>query len=87
MGVNIYQFIVSIPLYLALAFGLGFILNMIVKTTWAPVYVYIAVVLFLVFRAGGMNGLDAIVVFAGLVGAVLSGYVIRLLRKKGFRMF
>ncbi|AQS57473.1 MAG: YuiB family protein [Novibacillus thermophilus] len=84
---NIYQFIVSIPLFLVLAFGLGFIINMIVKTTWAPSYVYILLVAFFVYRSGGMNGLDAVILLTGLVGVILSGIVIRTLRKKGYRMF
>lgn len=87
MEVNIYQFIVSIPLFLVLAFGLGFIINMIVKTTWAPSYVYILIVAFFVYRSGGMNGLDAVILLTGLVGVILSGIVIRTLRKKGYRMF
>lgn len=87
MEVNIYQFIVSIPLFLVLAFGLGFIINMIVKTTWAPSYVYILMVTFFVYRSGGMNGLDAVILLTGLVGVILSGIVIRTLRKKGYRMF
>jgi hypothetical protein len=87
MEVNIYQFIVSIPLFLVLAFGLGFIINMIVKTTWAPSYVYILLVAFFVYRSGGMNGLDAVILLTGLVGVILSGIVIRTLRKKGYRMF
>lgn len=87
MQVNIYQFIVSLPLFLVLAFGLGFILNMIVKTTWMPIYIYIVVVAFLVYRSGTMNALDAVVLAFGLIGVVTSGIVIRLLRRKGFRMF
>ena len=87
MEVNIYQFIVPIPLFLVLAFGLGFIINMIVKTTWAPSYVYILLVAFFVYRSGGMNGLDAVILLTGLVGVILSGIVIRTLRKKGYRMF
>lgn len=87
MQVNIYQFIVSIPLFLLLAFGLGFIINMIVKTTWLPSYVYVLVAAFLVYRSGAMNMLDAVILASGLVGVVLSGVVMRILRKKGYRMF
>lgn len=87
MHVNIYQFIVSLPLFLVLAFGLGFILNMIVKTTWMPIYIYVIVVAFLVYRSGTMNIHDTVVLAFGLIGVVLSGIVIRTLRRKGFRMF
>lgn len=87
MAFNIYQFIVSIPLFLLLAFGLGFIINMILKTSWLPVYIYVIVVAFLVYRSGGMNAIDAVVLLAGAAGAVLSGLVIRKLRRMGYRMF
>lgn len=87
MQVNIYQFIVSIPLFLVLAFGLGFIINMIIKSTWLPSYLYIVVVAFLVYRSGAMNTLDAVILLSGLAGVVLSGIVMRILRKKGYRMF
>lgn len=87
MQVNIYQFIVSIPLFLVLAFGLGFIINMIIKTTWLPSYLYVIIVAFLVYRSGGMNGLDMVILVSGLVGVVLSGIVMRMLRKRGYRMF
>lgn len=87
MTVNLYQFIISIPLFLVLAFGLGFILNMIVKTTWVPVILYIIVVVALLFYVGSVTGFDAAILFAGLVGAILSGVVMRFLRAKGYRMF
>lgn len=87
MQVNIYQFIVSIPLFLVLAFGLGFILNMIIKTTWMPSFLYVIVVAFLVYRSGGMNTLDAVILVSGLVGVIVSGIVIQMLRKRGYRMF
>lgn len=87
MQVNIYQFIISIPLFLVLAFGLGFIINMIIKSTWLPSYLFVIIVAFLVYRSGGMNGLDAIILVSGLIGVILSGFVMKTLRKKGYRMF
>ncbi len=33
---NILQFVISILLFLILFFGIGFILNMLLKTTWLP---------------------------------------------------
>lgn len=87
MQVNIYQFIVSIPLFLVLAFGLGFIINMIFKSTWFPSYVYVIIVAILVYRSGGLNMLDAVILIAGLAGVILSGVVMRMLRKRGYQMF
>ena len=40
-----------------------------------------------VYRSGGMNAIDAVVLLAGAAGAVLSGLVIRKLRRMGYRMF
>ncbi|WP_082415986.1 YuiB family protein [Numidum massiliense] len=88
MQMNIYQFIVSIPLFMVLAFGLGFILNMIVKTTWMPIVLYFLIAGYSVFdRIGELRTSDYVILISGLVGVALSSYVIVLLRKKGFRMF
>lgn len=85
--VSIYQFIVSLPLFFVLTFGLGFIINMIVKTTWAPSYLFVIIVAFFVYRSGGMNGLDATILLFGLIGVIVSGVVMKMLRKRGYRMF
>jgi len=57
------QVIISIPLFLVLLFGIGFILNMILKTTWLPSYLYAALIIGLAgymfverrFEAGGLD--------------------------------
>lgn len=84
---NIAQFIISIPLFMVLFFGIGFILNMILKTTWLPSV--IGVVLFLSAWAvtGGLKWVDIVILLSGVAGAVLSSIAIRELRRRGYKMF
>ncbi|MFO7262743.1 MAG: hypothetical protein A6D91_02265 [Bacillaceae bacterium G1] len=86
---NIAQLIISILLFLVLAFGIGFILNMLAKTTWLPILLYVLLVAYLFFfkTQRQFAWVDWLVLSAGLAGCILSGVVIRSLRQKGFRMF
>ena len=84
---NIAQLVISIPLFLVLAFGIGFILNMLIKTTWLPLVIYVLLIGYLIFQLKTLLIVDYIVLTSGLVGAILSGVTIRVLRAKGYRMF
>lgn len=85
---NIIQFLISIVLFTILAFGIGFILNMVLRTTWLPVIVCIGVVVgALVLKNIVPTGFDLTILLFGMAGSVMSGYTIQLLRKKGYRMF
>lgn len=84
---NIAQFIISIPLFLFLAFGIGFILNMLLKTTWLPLIIYVLLITYLMFRMGKLQFVDYTILSFGLIGAILSGITVRILRTKGYRMF
>ncbi len=92
------QLLIVTVLMLVLFFGLGFILNMLLKTTWFPIYGYIILVIGLVlYWAWGSGSLasniaeytfaDYIPAIGGLIGAVLSGSAIKALRERGFKMF
>lgn len=81
------QFIISIPLFFVLFFGIGFILNMILKTTWLPVILYLALVVILLIRLNTYHWVDLAVLVTGLIGAGISGWTIQTLRVKGYRMF
>lgn len=98
MVLGLLMFVVTTLLAFCMFYGLGFILNMLMKTTWLPIYVYLAVVLIIIFsfwdRTGslfaylqGVSFSDIIPFFGGLAGAILSGYTIRYLRVKGYQMF
>jgi hypothetical protein len=91
------QLMIVTVLLLVLFFGIGFILNMLMKTTWFPIYAYFAVVIIFVVYWGTAGSLtsnvsgytyaDYIPAVGGLVGAVLSGSAIKALRVRGFKMF
>lgn len=85
---NIIQFLISIVLFTILAFGIGFILNMVLRTTWLPVVLCIGVVVgALLLNNIVPNPFDLTILGFGMAGSVMSGYTIQLLRKKGYRMF
>ena len=80
--------LIATVLFLVLGFGIGFILNMVLRTTWLPVVISLGVIAGALFYNHKVPGLaDVIILTAGLVGSILSGWTIQLLRKKGYRMF
>jgi hypothetical protein len=92
------QLMIVTVLLFVLFFGLGFILNMLMKTTWFPIYGYILLVIGLVIYWGwGTHSLasnlseysiaDYVPAVGGLIGAALSGWTIKALRDKGYQMF
>ncbi len=85
--INLPQFMISIVLFFVLFFGIGFILNMILKTTWFPLIIYVGVVIYLLFDIESPHLVDLTVLCAGFVGAIGSGWTIQMLRAKGYRMF
>ncbi|MBU6146110.1 MAG: hypothetical protein KGO83_05370 [Paenibacillaceae bacterium] len=95
---NALQLIIVSLLSFVLMFGMGFILNMLLKTTWLPIALYVLLIggLFVYFGHGIQNVwsdvgeygfADWLAIACGLGGAALSGWTIRTLREKGFRMF
>lgn len=93
------QVIVLMLLFFVMMFGIGFILNMLIKTTWFPIWFFIIVCLPLGIYftwddaesfAGNLMGyslVDITVALAGLAGAYASGWTIRKLRQGGYKMF
>ncbi|SES36453.1 YuiB family protein [Salisediminibacterium halotolerans] len=49
---NIPQMIIAILLYFVLFFGIGFILNMLLRSTWTMAVIYPIVIMFIVGNAG-----------------------------------
>ncbi|MFC5469573.1 YuiB family protein [Cohnella suwonensis] len=86
-------------LCLVLFFGIGFILNMLIKTTWFPFWAFVVVVIPIGIRYLWQRDLsvteniqsmlvsDTVMIAAGAVGAYLSGWAIRFLRRGGYKMF
>jgi hypothetical protein len=95
-NMNIIEFVQSFVLLVlafCLIFGIGFIINMLMKTTWFPIYSYAVVVVALIViywgsdYVAGFSFADSITLLSGLGGAVVSGLTIRTLRSKGYKMF
>ncbi len=97
MIISFLQFFVATLLAFCIFLGLGFILNMLLKTTWLPIYVYFIVVGIIVYTfweegtflnyLKGTSFSDIILFLGGLAGALLSGYLIKVLRDKGYKMY
>lgn len=107
MEISILQLFISVILFLILFFGIGFILNMLLRMTWVMAIIYPIVIVFVIdrvpfiqyFRAPGeafsdlgnqfvtLHITDIIILVSGFIGAILSGYIMRVLREKGYRMF
>jgi len=91
--------LVGSVLCLVLFFGIGFILNMLIKTTWLPLWLFLIIVaplgiwqlwqsdLSVGENIRSMLVSDIILVVAGAVGAYVSGWAIRALRRGGYKMF
>jgi hypothetical protein len=98
MLVQIMQLFIVTVLMLVLFFGLGFILNMLLKTTWLPLYMYLVLIVGIVIYWGLGTGTllsnlveysvaDYIPAISGFIGSMISGYTIQALRIRGFKMF
>ncbi|MBO9610896.1 MAG: hypothetical protein J7639_33405 [Paenibacillaceae bacterium] len=90
--------IVLIVLSFCIFFGLGFIVNMLLKTTWLPIYLYVIVIGVIIAFSWdssvtvsanllGYKWTDMVPLLCGLGGAIVGGYTIRQLRVKGYKMF
>lgn len=93
------QAAIATLLIFVLVFGIGFILNMLLKTTWFPLYAYLVLVVAMVIwfwqkddlsfgaTLAGFGIPDYAAMIGGLAGGWLSGYSIKLLRTRGYKMF
>jgi hypothetical protein len=82
------QFLISIVLFTVLGFGIGFIFNMVLRTTWLPVIIAAGVIVGALVYKKIMPGIfDTVILMCGILGTIVSGWTIQTLRKKGYRMF
>jgi hypothetical protein len=91
--------IVGSMLCIVLFFGIGFILNMLIKTTWFTLWLFLIIVaplgiwhlwqpdLNLTDNIKSLLVSDIILIVAGAFGAYMSGWAIRALRRGGYKMF
>jgi len=83
-----FQFIISIPLLFILFFGISFILNMILKTTFLPAVLFLLLTIFLGYKIKNPFTLVNISFFlTSSLGLLTSFLTIKFLRKKGYKMF
>lgn len=89
MVIQILQSFILVILAFTMFFGLGFILNMLLKTTWFPIVAYMGLIVGLIWWSWGTSYafVDVLPLVSGLLGAVASGSVIKSLRIKGYKMF
>jgi len=91
--------IILMLLFFVMMFGIGFILNMLIKTTWLPVGVYVVILLplmLIILWKRDVSVIDNVcsvglqgylTALAGLAGVYVSGATIHYLRRNGYRMF
>jgi len=105
--VSIPVLLISMMLFFILFFGIGFLLNMILRATWVMVIIYPIVCMLIINKASvwdyfskpketfssfgtsvsHLGQADLFILSTGLIGAILSGVVIKKLRKSGYQMF
>lgn len=101
------QLIVSMLLFMVLFFGIGFIINMLLKSSWLVAICYPIIVIIMIDnvstwsyvsksaetfhllgdRLASLTPTDILVLVMGLIGAIVSGIVIKMLRSRGYDMF
>ncbi|MEZ7173544.1 YuiB family protein [Sporosarcina sp. OR05] len=105
--ISLTHVVLSIIIFMVMFFGIGFLLNMLLRMTWLMAIIYPIVVILIIDEVkvyeyftnpGGSFGMlgdkilslhtaDIIILTSGLVGAIISGFVMKLLRKQGYQMF
>lgn len=101
------QAILSVLLFMVIFFGIGFLLNMLLRMTWLMAVVYPIIVILIIddvkfyqyitkpvfaFQALGnkitsLALVDVVILAGGFLGAMISGFVMKALRKAGYQMF
>ena len=107
MTISLTHVVLSVLIFIVMFFGIGFLLNMLLRMTWLMAIIYPIVVIFIIdevkmyeyitkpkyaFSLLGekimaLHTVDVVILASGLVGAIISGFVIKLLRKQGYQMF
>ncbi|WP_090398218.1 YuiB family protein [Natribacillus halophilus] len=101
------QLIISIMLFLILFFGIGFLLNMVLRSTWIMAIIYPLIVVWIVNPAAlteyftnpaesfstigpslaALQLADLAILASGLIGSIIAGISVRMLRVRGYQMF
>lgn len=104
---NIPQLVISMLIFLVMFFGIGFLLNMMLRSTWIMAFIYPIVVLIIVNQSPfgsyfaqpmvelqnlgqaliNLKVVDHLVLAFGMIGSIVAGVVIKMLRVRGYQMF
>lgn len=107
MEMSVPVLLISMLLFFVLFFGIGFLLNMILRMSWLPAILSPVVFIFIIdevkvleyvtapsaslaalkHKILALAPADVMILTSGLIGAILSGVAIRVLRAKGYQMF
>ncbi|WP_342505843.1 YuiB family protein [Sporosarcina sp. FSL K6-2383] len=105
--ISLTHVVLSVLIFMVMFFGIGFLLNMLLRMTWLMAIIYPIVVVLIIdevkvyeyftkpnyaFQLLGeklvaLHTADIIILASGLVGAIISGFVMKILRKQGYQMF
>ncbi|MFF2885265.1 YuiB family protein [Paenibacillus sp. NPDC057967] len=98
--IMIVQAAVATVLFFVMMFGIGFILNMLLKTTWFPMILFAIVLIGLLIwspwdaasnptldNIGTYTTIYYLPIIGAMIGAYVSGWAINALRKGGYKMF
>lgn len=98
--IEVVQIVIATVLFFVMMFGIGFILNMLLKTTWFPIGLFVVVLIGLAIWApwpdadkptlanfGTYTLVYYLPITGALIGAYVSGWTIKALRKGGYKMF
>ncbi|GKV69992.1 putative membrane protein YuiB [Sporosarcina sp. NCCP-2716] len=105
--ISLTEIILSVLIFIVMFFGIGFLLNMLLRMSWIMAVIYPIVVILIIdevkayeyitkpghaFSLLGeklmaLHTVDVVILSSGMVGAIISGIVSKLLRKQGYQMF
>ncbi|WP_428839320.1 YuiB family protein [Bacillus massilinigeriensis] len=94
-------------LFFVLFFGIGFLLNMLLRMSWVMAVIYPIVTIFIIDKVrfveyftdsrnafgelgqkfSNLAPADILILGSGFAGALVAGFTIKQLRKKGYQMF
>ncbi len=105
--ISLTEIILSVLIFIVMFFGIGFLLNMLLRMSWIMAVIYPIVVILIIdevkayeyitkpghaFSLLGeklmaLHTVDIVILSSGMLGAIISGIVSKLLRKQGYQMF
>lgn len=105
--ISLTEIVLSVLIFIVMFFGIGFLLNMLLRMSWVMAIIYPIVVILIIdevkaieyitkpgyaFNMLGeklmaLHTVDVVILSSGMLGAIISGFVSKILRKQGYQMF